>query len=186
MSDAPLPDDAQAEAQVEPLYDAAALAARIAELGRTIGRDFAGEDPLLLALLGGSVIFLADLVRAIDRPVRFEFVKVGATGVHGGDAEILDLQYPIAVEIQGQNVLVVKDVVASGVVESYLQQQLESRGASRVRFAALIDLPDERKTDVEIAYRAFTAHRAGPLVGYGLKHNGRFGNLPWVGRLKEA
>ena len=181
MSDAPLPD----AAQVEPLYDASALAARVAELGRSIGSDLAGEDPLLLALLGGSVIFLADLVRAIELPLRFEFVTVGASGVHGGEAAILDLQYPIPVEIQGQNVLVVKDVVASGIVESYLQQQLESRGAARVRFAALIDLPDERKIDLEVHYRAFTSHRAGPLVGYGLKHHGRFGNLPWVGRLKE-
>jgi hypoxanthine phosphoribosyltransferase len=167
---------------VEPLFDAATLGTRVAELGRTIGRELGAEDPLLLGLLGGSVIFLADLVRAIDGPVRFEFVKVGSDA-HGG--EILDLMYPIAVELAGQSVLVVKDVVASGIVESYLEQQIKSRGAASVRFAALIDLPDERKTDLDVDYRAFTARRAGTLVGYGLKHQGRWGNLPYVGRLRE-
>ncbi len=181
---------------IEPLFDSGALASRVAELGRTIGRDLAGEDPLLLALLGGSVIFLADLVRAIETPVRFEFVKVGASEPHGEGAkgfapgsnqpEILDLQYPIPVELAGQSVLVVKDVVASGVVESYLHEQIKSRGAATVRFAALIDLPDERKTDLEVDYHAFSAHRAGTFVGYGLKHHGLYGNLPYVGRLKEG
>jgi hypoxanthine phosphoribosyltransferase len=178
VSDAPSP-------AIEPLYDADALAARVAELGRTIGRDLAAEDPLLLALLGGSVIFLADLVRAIETPVRFEFVKVGTSDPHG-EPEILDLQYPIPVELTGQNVLVIKDVAASGIVESYLREQIKSRGAASVRFAALVDLPDERKTDFAVDYHAFSAHRAGTLVGYGLKHHGLYGNLPFVGRLKEG
>ncbi|HEX5760268.1 MAG TPA: phosphoribosyltransferase family protein [Thermoanaerobaculia bacterium] len=166
---------------VEPLFEAGALAARVAELGREIDRDLAPEDPLLLALLGGSVIFLADLVRAIERPFRFEFVSVGASDAP--DAEVTDLHYPIPVELEGQNVLLVKDVVASGIVETYLQQQIRSRGAASVRLAALIDLPDERKTELRVDYHAFSAHRVGTLVGYGLKHQGRWGNLPFVGRL---
>lgn len=169
---------------VEPLFDAPALAARVAELGREIERDLAPEDPLLLALLGGSVVFLADLVRAIERPLRFEFVSVGASDAP--DAEITDLHYPIPVELAGQSVLLIKDVVASGIVESYLQQQIRSRGAASVRFAVLIDLPEERKTELHVDYRAFSARRVGTLVGYGLKHQGRWGNLPFVGRLTQG
>ncbi|HEX6865575.1 MAG TPA: phosphoribosyltransferase family protein, partial [Thermoanaerobaculia bacterium] len=132
----------------------------------------------------GSVIFLADLVRAIGRPVRYEFIDVGLSGNEENGSEVVQIRYPIPLDIAGQSVLVVKDVVSSGVTEPYLEQQLKDHGAREVRFAALIDMPDERKTEFELHYRALTAERQGGLlVGYGLKHRGRYGNLPSVGRL---
>ncbi|HSS75792.1 MAG TPA: hypothetical protein VLV54_03520, partial [Thermoanaerobaculia bacterium] len=100
--------------------------------------------------------------------------------------EVLRIEYPIPIEIGGQSVLVLKDVVSSGVTEPYLEQQLRDHGAKEVRFAALIDMPDERKTAFDLHYSALTTHRKGLLVGYGLKHEGRFGNLPYVGRLGEG
>lgn len=169
---------------IETLFDAATVAAHVAELGRRIGRELAGEDPLLVALLGGSVIFLADLVRAIERPVRFELIHISS----GEDLEsgVLQIEYPLPFEVAGQSVLVLKDVVTSGVTEPYLEQQLREHGAREVRFAALIDSPDERKTDFQLDYSAFTVPRQGVLVGYGLKHEGRYGNLPFVGRIPGA
>ena len=77
-----------------------------------------------------------------------------------------------------------KDVVTSGVTEPYLEQQLRDHGAREVRFAALIDIPDERKTDFQVGYAAFRTGRQGLLVGYGLKHLGRYGNLSHVGRVR--
>jgi hypoxanthine phosphoribosyltransferase len=173
---------------VEPLFDAETVRDSVAALGRQLGTELGEEDPLLIALLGGSVIFLADLVRAIDRPVRFEFIDVAyrvdaAAGEEGG--ELLSIHYPIPIEIAGQNVLVLKDVVSSAVTEPYLEQQLRDHGATEVRFAALIDMPDARKTAFDLHYRALTTHRHGLLVGYGLKHQGRYGNLPYVGRLAD-
>lgn len=176
---------------IEPLFDADALRQQVSTLGRRIEEDLGGEDPLLLALLGGSLVFFADLVRAIERPVRFELIHVGYHATHAAgpagenDDEVLEIQYPIPVDIEGQSVVVVKDVVGSGVTEPYLEQQLRDRGARAVRFAALIDRPDERKTAFELHYQAFTTAQPGTLVGYGMKHEGRYGNLPYVGRLNE-
>jgi hypoxanthine phosphoribosyltransferase len=165
---------------LEILFDAAEVRDRVAELGRQIGSEIGAEDPLLVGLLEGSLIFLADLVRAIPAPIRFELIQVHS----GEDSGVLRIEYPIPVDIAGQSVVVVKDVVASGVTEPYLEQRLRDHGARRVRFAALVDLPDERKTDFRPDYTAFSTSRRGVLVGYGLKHAGRYGNLSSVGRVR--
>jgi hypoxanthine phosphoribosyltransferase len=171
---------------IEPLFDAHALREGVADLGRSIEREIGDEDPLLLALLDGSVILLADLVRTFERPVRFGLIHVGYTSA-GNTEEVetegglLQIHYPLPVEIEGQSVVVLKDVVSSGVTEPYLAQQLRDHGARSVRFAALIDLPDERKTDFELDYCVFQSRRRGVLVGYGLKQAGRYGHLPYLG-----
>jgi hypoxanthine phosphoribosyltransferase len=170
---------------LEPLFDADSIRTHVQELGRRIGEELNGEDPLLIALLGGSVIFLADLVRAIERPVRFEFIQVGFEG-ETMEPGVTEIRYPLPLDLAGQSVLVLKDVVTSGVTEPYLEQQLRDHGARDVRFAALIDIPDERKTDFQVGYAAFRTGRQGLLVGYGLKHEGLYGNLPYVARVKGA
>ena len=167
---------------IEPLFDSDTVRASVQDLGRRIGEELTDEDPLLIALLGGSVIFLADLVRAIPRPVRFEFIQVGSE--EGAEPGVLQIRYPLPLDIEGQSVLVLKDVVTSGVTEPYLEQQLRNHGARAVRFAALIDIPDQRKTDFQVGYAAFRTGRQGLLVGYGLKHDGLYGNLPYVGRIR--
>jgi hypoxanthine phosphoribosyltransferase len=174
---------------VEPLFDEETVRHSVAALGRQLAAELGDEDPLLIALLGGSVIFLADLVRAIDRPVRFEFIDAAYhvdPGAGAAENGLLSIRYPIPIDIVGQSLLVLKDVVSSAVTEPYLEQQLRDHGARQVRFAALIDMPDERKTAFDLHYRALTTRRHGLLVGYGLKHQGRYGNLPFVGRLAEG
>lgn len=166
---------------IQPVFSRAEIAERVGVLGRRLGRELPA-DALLVSLLGGSVIFLADLVRAIDRPVHYEFIHVETSG--GEDAATpLALQWPIPFSVTGADVLLLKDVVTSGVTETYLMQQLSDHGAARVRLAALVDIPAERKTDLAADYRVFTAERTGTLVGYGLKHAGGYGNLPYIGRL---
>jgi hypoxanthine phosphoribosyltransferase len=186
------------QAGIEILFEEAEVRDRVTALGRRIAAELGPEDPLLIALLGGSVIFLADLVRAIEQPVRYGLIDVAyradrpepaqlADASEGEEAaEVMRIEYPIPIEIAGQSVLVLKDVVSSGVTEPYLEQQLRDHGAREVRFAALIDMPDERKTAFNLHYSALTTHRKGLLVGYGLKHEGRFGNLPYVGRLADG
>jgi hypoxanthine phosphoribosyltransferase len=116
--------------------------------------------------------------------VRYEFIHVSS----GEDQEsgVVEIEYPLPVDVAGQSVLVLKDVVTSGVTEPYLEEQLRNHGAREVRFAALIDIPDARKTDFRLEYSAFTVAPQGVLVGYGLKHEGRYGNLPFVGRIQGA
>ncbi len=160
MSPAPAPPD------IETLFDAETVRESVAALGRKIDAELGDEDPLLIALLGGSVIFLADLVRAIPRPVRFEFIDVAYhvdPALDETEDEVMRIEYPIPIEIAGQSVLVLKDVVSSAVTEPYLEQQLRDHGAAQVRFAALIDLPDERKTAFDLHYSALTSpSRGGP------------------------
>jgi hypoxanthine phosphoribosyltransferase len=167
------------ESHIEPVYTRDEIARRIYDLGERLA-DELPPDPLLVSLLGGSVIFLADLVRAIDRPLRYEFIHVDSSG--GGDGvSPLDLHYPIPFSVAGESVLLLKDVVHSGVTETYLMEQLRDHGAAEVRLAALVDITGERKTDLDTDYRVFDADRLGKLVGYGLKHHGRLGNLPYIG-----
>lgn len=165
------------------LFDADTIAARVDELGRRIEREIVAEDPLILSHVGGSVIFLADLVRAIDAPLKYEFIQVdyrSGSDTSSGDDQVLDIHYPLPVDLEGRSVLVLKDVATTGVIETYLANQLSERGATRVRFAALVDLPKERKTSFQVDYSVFTTERDGRLVGYGMKQDGHGGNLPYI------
>ena len=164
---------------VEPLFDRAAIEERVRALAGEIEQALPEADPLILGLLSGAEIFLADLVRGMKKPVRFEFVRVEVSA--GSSA--LAIHYPIPLDVRGQDLLVVKDVVSTGVVETYLAQQLTEHGAASVRFVALVDLEEERKTSFAVDFRAFSLSRTGRLVGYGLKNNGRLGNLPFLARL---
>ena len=104
----------------------------------------------------------------------------------GGGDRPLALHYPIPFDVAGERVLLLKDVVTSGVTEAYLMEQLRDQGAEEVRLAALVDMPSERRTQLDTDYSALTAQRPGRLVGYGLKHDGQYGNLPYIGRLAAA
>ena len=175
-----------AQPTIKVLFDARAIAARVQALGQRLQREVAHEDPLVVSLLGGSVIFLADLVRSISTTLRYEFVQVEYRVHEEGEEEVVDIQYPIPLDVAGQSVLVLKDVVSSAIIETYLANQLLQKGAKKVRFVALVDLPKERKTHCQVDYSVFTTERSARLVGYGMKHQGRFGNLPYVGYLAEG
>lgn len=168
---------------IEMLFEPAAIQERVRALGRRISGDPNLPDPLVVALLGGSVVFLADLIRTIETPLRYEFVDVRYSGEQ---QEMLEIHYPLPVHLQDQRVILVKDVVSSGVLETYLVNELRQHGAAEVRLAALLDVPSERKTNLVVDYGLFTLERNGIFVGYGLKHQGRYGNLPYVGRLPET
>lgn len=169
------------EIRIESLFSAEDIASRVESLGQRLEAELPA-DPLFVSLLGGSVIFLADLLRAVERPVRYELLHVETSG--GGDTGTpLTLHYPIPFQVEGESVVLLKDVVTSGVPESYLIDQLRTSGARQVLLCALVDMPGERRTEVAVDYRALTAERSGRLVGYGLKHRGQYGNLPYIGRL---
>lgn len=187
MTDANHDSDARRSAatprRVDVVWTAEEISGRVRGLGRRLATELPA-DPLLVSLLGGSVIFLADLVRAVDRPVRYEFIHVETSGGRQAD-QPLALHYPMPFSVDREDVVLLKDVVASGIPEAYLLEQLHQHGAKRVWLAALVDLEDQRKADVTADFRAFAAERAGTLVGYGLKYEGKYGNLPYVGRLDD-
>jgi hypoxanthine phosphoribosyltransferase len=171
--------------RIQLLYDAETIRHRISELGERLQRDFENADPILISIIGGSVVFLADLLREIRMPIRYETVQVHYSET-GGATDILDIHFPISVPVANQRLILLKDVMATGITESYLTSQFHDLGASEVRIVALIDIPDERKLDVTADYSLFTPRQPGTFVGYGLKVEGRHGHLPYIGRVIDA
>ncbi len=172
------------EPEIQLLFDAQTIQQKVNDAGRRVEADLGESDPLLISVVGGSVVFLADLVRAIQKPIRYEFIQVQYS-FSSDEEQVMEIHYPISMDVSGQTLVLVKDVVTTGVIETYLRQQFLQRGAERVVVAALLDLPEERRTDIQVDYRLFTPKKSGLFVGYGLKTTGRYGNLPYVGRLSE-
>jgi hypoxanthine phosphoribosyltransferase len=170
--------------EISSLFDAETIQAKVADLGRELESDLEGADPWIISIVGGSVLFLADLIRALEQPVRFDFVQV-QYNASAYDGDVLEIHYPISLDVVDQNLVIIKDVSLSGVIENYLTSQFRQRGARQVRFATLIDVPDQRTTDFEPDYRLFASDRQGIFVGYGLKYKGRYGNLSYIGLVEE-
>jgi hypoxanthine phosphoribosyltransferase len=161
------------------------LKERITELGREISRDYEGQRLLLVAVLKGAAVFLADLIRAIDLPVEYEFVAISSYGNgtrSSGDVKVVK---DIDADLSGCHVLVVEDIVDTGwtLRLSYLCEKMLERNAVSVKVCTLLDKPSRREVDVEIDYRGFVIEDKF-VVGYGLDWAGRYRNLPYVGVLK--
>lgn len=165
------------------LFTEEQLRARIAEMAAAITGDYAGKPLKLVGVLKGSFMFLADLARAIDLPVKVDFI--GTTSYQGtktsGVVRITnDLSWPIA----GEHVLLVEDIVDTGLTMKYLLSNLETRKPASVKVCALLRKPSRAKVEVPIAYKGFEIPDSF-VVGYGLDWDGRFRNLPFIGVLRE-
>jgi hypoxanthine phosphoribosyltransferase len=163
------------------------LVERIQEMGRDISRDYEGESVLLVGILKGSAIFLADLLRAIDVPADYDFVTISSYGnstVSNGCVKVLS---EIRSDVEGRHVLIVEDIVDTGwtLRMSCLAENLRERGAASVKVCTLLDKPARRQVDVPIDYRGFVIEDEF-VVGYGLDWAGRYRNLPYVGVLKPG
>ncbi len=169
---------------LETLFTAERIQTRVAELGAEIARDYAGRNPLLLGVLKGAVIFVSDLVRAIDIPLGLEFIAISSYGSSMRSSGEVRIVKVLDVAIEGRDILVVEDIVDTGLTLSYLLANLRARGARSVKLAALLDKHERRLRDVPIDYLGFKIPDAF-VVGYGLDFAERYRNLPFVGVLKE-
>lgn len=170
---------------LEVLFSDADISARIKELGETITRDYAGKDLVLVSVLKGSCVFLADLMRAIDLKLTIDFMAVSSyknETKSSGDVEILkDLSNPI----RGKDVLLVEDIIDTGLTFSRLLEILSSRGANSIKLASFLDKPEPRiKTELRIDYTGFVVPNKF-VVGYGLDAAGRYRNLPFIAVVKD-
>jgi hypoxanthine phosphoribosyltransferase len=158
------------------------LQARVAELGKQISLDYAGRDLLLVGILKGSAIFLADLIRRIDLVVDFDFVAISSYGGDRHSSGIVRMLKDINGSVEGRDVLIVEDIVDTGwtLRMSYIAENLTARGASSVKVCTLLDKPSRRRVDVKIDYCGFEVEDRF-VVGYGLDYNGRYRNLPYIG-----
>ncbi|HUK12751.1 MAG TPA: phosphoribosyltransferase family protein [Thermoanaerobaculaceae bacterium] len=158
------------------------IAARIAEVGRRIGADYAGRELVLVGMLKGATVFLSDLLRAIEGRVRFELVNV--THQVGARGAIIELTYATHVHLQGAHALILKDICHSGVTENYLATHLAQQDPASLEVAALVNKPLMRRVAVEPKYVVLDNVPAGRLVGYGMEYEGRWGNLPGLNILE--
>ncbi len=170
---------------LELLYSADQINARVAELGAEITRDYAGKELVLIGVLKGSCVFMADLMRSIDLKISIDFMAVSSYKdgtVSTGDVEILkDLTNPI----REKDVIVCEDIVDTGLTLFRLTEILESKGANSIRIATLLDKPEPRiKKELKIDYCGFQIPNKF-VVGYGLDAAGRYRNLPFIGVVKN-
>lgn len=166
----------------EILYSMEEIQKRSQEIGKQISQDYAGKRPILLGLLKGSVPFMAELAKWIELDVTMDFMHVSSyTGVHSGE---LNIKKDMEVDVQGQDVLIVEDIIDTGNTLFHVKKLLEDRGAASVRIVTLLDKAECRTADIEADYVGFVMPNAF-AIGFGLDFNEKYRNLPYVGVLKE-
>jgi len=148
---------------------------RVAEMGAEITRDHAGRSPILVAVLKGSVLFLADLVRSIDLPVRVDFMAISSYG-DGGRSGVVRILKDLSDAIEGEDVILVEDIIDTGLTVTYLLTNLRARKPRSLEVCALLDKSVRRIIEVPIRYKGFDIPDEF-VIGYGLDHNGRYRNL---------
>jgi hypoxanthine phosphoribosyltransferase len=161
------------------------ISERVAQLGAQLEADYAGRDPVLVSVLKGSIIFLADLIRAMQTSLALDLMEVssyGASTESSGQVRILkDLSKPI----EGRDVIVVEDIIDTGLTLNYLLRYLHDKGPASIRICCLLDKPARRLAEIPIDYRGFTIPDRF-VVGYGLDYDERYRNLPFIGVLKPS
>lgn len=170
------------EAPPAELLSASVIAARVRELGQRITEEYAGKPLVLLCVLKGSFVFAADLARAIDLPLRVEFLGVRSYGDDTRSSGVVQITLDLARPIAGDHVLLVEDIVDTGLTLAYLREQLLARAPASVKVCALLHKPSRSAQPVSIDYLGFTVDDVF-VVGYGLDHAERYRNLPYVGVL---
>jgi hypoxanthine phosphoribosyltransferase len=167
---------------VRELYGAAQISARVAELGAQITRDYAGRehDLVLVGVLKGSFMFLADLCRAIDLPLAVEFLGLQSYGDETKSSGVVQITADLTRPVDGRDVLVVEDIIDTGLTMEYLLETLRVRQPRSLRLAALLHKPERMIRPVAIDYLGFTIPDAF-VVGYGLDFAQHYRNLPYIG-----
>lgn len=184
MSSSPVVPSEFNQPGLEILIPAKDLQARIQEMGAAIARDYAGQKPVLVCILKGAVMFMSDLMRAIDLELSIDFIAVSSYGKGTrttGEVKIIkDLDEPL----EGRNLILVEDILDTGLTLSYLKNNFRSRGATSIRIATLLNKPARRQVEVDVAYKGFDIPDEF-VVGYGLDYAERYRNLPYIGILKN-
>ena len=169
----------------EVLFSEQQLADKVAELGARISADYAGKDPLIVSVLKGSYVFMADLTRRISIPCNVDFMAVSSYGAGTKTTGEVQIIKDIGSKIDGRHLIIVEDILDSGVTLSFLMKVLKARGAASIRLCTLLSKPERRKVDVPVDFLGFEIPDAF-VVGYGLDYAEKYRNLPYIGILKPS
>ena len=158
------------------------IAQKVKALGKQITEDYQGKSLIAVCILKGAVVFFSDLIREIDLPMDLDFMAISSYGSSTKSTGVVKLVKDLDRDVYGRNVLVVEDIVDSGMTLSYIKKELLHRGASSVRIATLLDKPARRRVELEVEYSCFNIPDAF-VVGYGMDYDEKYRNLPDVGIL---
>jgi hypoxanthine phosphoribosyltransferase len=172
-------------AVTEILVDEESLRSRVAELGEEISRDYAGRDLLLIGVLKGAVFFMADLMRQLTVPCEIDFMAISSYGASTDSSGVVRILKDLDINIEGREVLVVEDIIDSGLTLSYLMRNLEARQPASLEVCALMTKPERREIDVPVRYIGFEIPNRF-VIGYGLDFDERYRNLRYVGVLDPS
>ena len=159
------------------------IKARIAELGRELTADYAGKNPIFIGVLKGVVMFFADMIRAIPLDCQIDFMAVSSYGGGTQSSGKIRIQKDISVDMAGRHVVILEDILDSGLTLSHTAAYLKTKGPASLKICTLLDKPDRRKAEVQADYVGFTIPNLF-VVGYGLDFDENYRNLPYVGVLK--
>lgn len=166
------------------ILDEEELRKKIKELGNTISKDYEGKDLVLIGVLKGSVMFMADLMKEITIPCAMDFMAVSSYGNSTSSSGVVRILKDLDFEIEGKDVLIVEDIIDSGITLKYLMEYLKARKAASLNVVCLLTKPERRKVEIDVKYTGFTVPDEF-LVGYGLDYAEKYRNLPYIGILKE-
>jgi hypoxanthine phosphoribosyltransferase len=166
------------------LIDKDKLQNRIMELGKEISKDYKGKDLLVICVLKGGVLFMSDLVQNIDIPLEMDFMAVSSYGNSTHSSGVVRIIKDLDASIENKDLLIVEDIVDSGLTLSYLMDLLKSRGIKSIKVCSLLEKPENKVSNVNVDYIGFQVPDEF-VVGYGLDYAQKYRNLPYIGVLKE-
>ncbi|SHI07943.1 hypoxanthine phosphoribosyltransferase [Clostridium collagenovorans DSM 3089] len=168
----------------EVLYSEEQIRSKARELGKRISEDYRGQEVVCVGILKGSVMFMADLLKEIEIPCYMDFMAVSSYGNSSQSSGIVRILKDLDYEIEGKNVIVVEDIIDSGITLNYLMGYFKSRGAKSIEIACLLNKHERRKVEIDVKYLGYDVEDHF-LVGYGLDFAEKYRNLPFIGILKE-
>jgi len=172
------------DSQLDVLYSSAQLQARIAELGAAITADYAGQELVAVGVLKGSVVFFSDLIRQIDLPLATDFLGLSSYGSGTETSGVVRITSDLSRPIEGKHVLVVEDIVDTGLTMQFLIENLSTRKPASVKVCTLLEKPSRARVQVPIHYKGFVIPDAF-VVGYGLDFDEKLRNVPFVGVMRR-
>lgn len=165
------------------LYSEELLASKVAEIGAQITKDYMGKELLVIGVLKGANIFLSDLVRKIDLPVELDFIAASSYGSSTESSGVVRIMKDLDYSIEGKNVLIVEDIIDSGLTLHYLLDNFKTRNPESLAVCTLLDKPERRKVDIKVNYSGFDIPDEF-IVGYGIDYAEKYRNLPYIATLK--
>jgi hypoxanthine phosphoribosyltransferase len=167
------------------LIDEVTIRKRVRELGDVINREYVRKDLLLVSVLKGSIVFMADLIRSITIPHEIDFMATSSYGAGVSSSGVVRILKDLNTSIEGRNVVIVEDIIDSGHTLSYLARILQERRPASLRIMTLLDKPERREVDIHVDWVGFSIPNEF-VVGYGLDYNEVYRNLPFIGVLKPS